>query len=143
MDTSYQMMLQQLSLLANTIQIGLMLLQNAHVSISCVIIIIIIINNYDIQSYLAVNCGPAPAANANGDVIVGTTTFKSTAVYVCDSGYVLDKSNGGVQQVYCQGNGEWSGIAPLHAREYDMIIDVHLYWCYTLFALRYRLWVSC
>ena len=68
--------------------------------------------------YTAVNCGPAPAANPNGVVAVGATTFRSTAIYSCNVGFILDISNGGSQQIECQANAQWSGIAGGCIRKY-------------------------
>ena len=70
-----------------------------------------------LMNNIAVNCGQPPKPNSNGGVRVGATTFKSTAVYFCNSGYILDTSNGGSQYVYCQASKTWSGIAPACVRK--------------------------
>lgn len=53
-----------------------------------------------------VNCGAAPAANANGSVSGSGTTYNSTRTYSCNAGY----SGGGM--LSCQANGMWSGGTP-------------------------------
>ena len=58
---------------------------------------------------LAVDCGAPPAADDNGDVAVDETTFRKTAIYTCDYGYLL---RGGSQQIYCQADETWSGTPP-------------------------------
>ena len=55
----------------------------------------------------AVECDPL-ADPENGQVSVPSRTFRSTAAYECDSGFVLV----GVQTRECQANAEWSDEAP-------------------------------
>ena len=54
------------------------------------------------------DCGQPGSADDNGDVIVDTTTFESTASYTCDEGYILTGSD----SVICQADATWSDTAP-------------------------------
>ena len=64
------------------------------------------------------DCGQPDPANDNGDVIVDTTTFESTASYTCDDGYILT----GSVTVTCQADATWSDTAPECVRKYMFIV---------------------
>ena len=49
---------------------------------------------------------------------VPSTTFRSTASYTCDSGFIIV----GVQTRECQGNEEWSDEAPTCERESQNLV---------------------
>ena len=57
--------------------------------------------------YTVVDCGQPPAPD-NGAISVTQTVFNSTALYICNNGYLL---NGPIMRV-CQDNGTWSGVNP-------------------------------
>ena len=56
---------------------------------------------------IGVDCGSLTSP-VNGRIVISSTTFESTASYLCNSGYNLV----GVNSRTCQSNGQWSGVAP-------------------------------
>lgn len=72
--------------------------------------IITLLSNYSKITkllFIGVDCGSI-SSPSNGQVIVTSTTFGSTARYSCDSGYDLV----GASSRTCQSSGQWSGAAP-------------------------------
>ena len=74
---------------------------------------------------LAISCGPAPDAPANGQRSVSGTTFGSTVIYTCDPGYTLQR-----ESIHtCMANKRWSGSAPTCNRKLFTIrcstLDIH------------------
>ena len=61
-----------------------------------------------------VDCGDLPAPS-NGEVMVSTTEFGSTATYSCNDGYTLE----GVSTRTCLASGSWSDSAPICTGEYQ------------------------
>ena len=57
---------------------------------------------------VAISCGPAPDAPANGQRSGSGTTVGSTVTYTCNPGYTLQRDN----RRTCMANGHWSGRAP-------------------------------
>ncbi len=55
-----------------------------------------------------VDCGPLTAP-ANGNVVVQSTTFGSTASYSCVLGYILE----GPEERFCGVDGQWSDTEPV------------------------------
>jgi CUB/sushi domain-containing protein len=55
-----------------------------------------------------VDCGSL-LSPTNGQIIISSTTFGSTASYSCSSGYNL----AGATVRICQASGQWSGTAPV------------------------------
>ena len=64
-------------------------------------------------SPVAISCGPAPDAPANGQRRVSGRIFQSTVTYTCDSGYTLQGDNTRT----CMANKRWSGSAPTCIRK--------------------------
>ena len=56
---------------------------------------------------VVVNCGTL-AAPQNGQVILTTTTFMSTATYSCNAGYILSEN----ATRTCEATGTWSDTVP-------------------------------
>ena len=57
---------------------------------------------------LVVNCGPLSNIPNGAVDTSGGTNYKCTAVYTCDTGYVL---NGNIKRT-CQEDANWSGSEP-------------------------------
>ena len=76
-------------------------------------------------SPVAISCGPAPDAPANGQRRVSGRIFQSTVTYTCDSGYTLQGDNTRT----CMANKRWSGSAPTCIRKLLTIrcstLDIH------------------
>ena len=51
----------------------------------------------------------------NGIILKPNNNYLSTAVYTCNTGYVLTPSDGGTR--VCGADGEWTGVAPTCPRE--------------------------
>ena len=62
-------------------------------------------------------------APSNGDVMVSTTVFGSTATYSCNDGYTLE----GVTTRTCLANGSWSESAPTCTGEYQKALTLNGY----------------
>ena len=65
-----------------------------------------------LQFYIAIDCGILDDP-ANGEVSVSSTTFNSTAIYSCNTGYTVT----GDDMRECLENGLWSGSEPLCTRK--------------------------
>ena len=83
---------------------GLEMSQFVKVSVKPTCVLAIIINS----SHTVVDCGNLEDPN-NGQVSLNATTFGSSAIYTCESGFNL---NGNMQRM-CQANGDWSGNEPV------------------------------
>ena len=74
---------------------------------------------------IAISCGPAPDAPANGQRIGSGRTFKSTVTYTCNRGYTLQGDNTRT----CMANKLWSGRTPTCNRKLLTIrcttLDIH------------------
>ena len=66
-----------------------------------------------------VDCGPLESiTNGNIDLVNGGTTFNSTAMYNCRSGYHLV----GMANRVCQSSGQWSGSTPRCDRNCEFLL---------------------
>ena len=69
---------------------------------------IILLYNKSSTSCTVVNCGSLTDIPNGAVDTSGGTNYKCTAVYTCDTGYVLD---GNITRT-CQEDGMWSGSEP-------------------------------
>ncbi len=70
--------------------------------------------------FIAIDCGPPPQPDINGQVQYTGTLLGDTATYTCNEGYELE---GGVDEVTieCLNTGDWSGPAPECNRKWTVI----------------------
>ena len=77
---------------------------------------------------VVVDCGQPDAADENGRLHVGPTTYLSTALYTCNMGYLLDLTEGAAN-IVCQSNGVWSDTAPGCTSKYNTWVDLIILVC--------------